>query len=393
MPTRRPKWRRYLLLLLGPGLVVGILVFLKFSQISLLMAKGAEAARAGPPPEAVGSALAQAQTWEVTLSEVGTVAGLKSVAVSNESPGRVKRIRFESGTTVKASQVLVELDTSVEQAELASARSALELARVNAERSRNLYAEQVAPRAQLDTDEANLQTAEKNVDAIRAEIERKVVRAPFAGRLGIREVDLGEYLAAGTTITALEEELGEVYVDFTLPQEELGRLHKGLPVRIDIEGPSPVTLQGVLSVVNPAVDNATRSVGLRASVRDRRELLRTGMFVRATLVLPSSGQVVTVPATAIVHAPYGDSVFVIEDKKPGSPGASTGPGGRPVKIARQQFVRVGESRGDFVAIEEGLEAGKQVVSAGAFKLRNGAPIVIDNRQQPDMSLNPRPENR
>jgi membrane fusion protein (multidrug efflux system) len=218
------------------------------------------------------------------------------------------------------------------------------------------------------------------------------VRAPFSGRLGIREVDLGEYLDPGTRVTVLEA-LGGVFVDFSLPQAELGRIKVGLPVRMALGGDAGAIIQGVVSAVDPAVDGATRSLKLRASVPNRDDRLRPGMFVSVSVILPSTRRVVTLPLTAIVYASYGDSVFVIEPKKPGSPGSDRSPGGKPIKVARQQFVRLGESRGDFVVIAQGVEAGQEVVSAGAFKLRNGSLIVIDNSVQPDVRLNPRPENR
>jgi membrane fusion protein (multidrug efflux system) len=390
MPPRK-KVRRYAVVIVGLLLVVGALVFVKFSQISLLMDMGKEAEKAGPPPEAVGSAVARAEAWEQTLSAVGTVAGDKSVVVSNDSAGRVKRIHFESGAMVKKGQLLVELDTSVERAQLASAASRRDLANVTARRSRALAAENVIAVAQLDNDEAQLQTAKAEIAALQAVIERRIVRAPFDGRLGIRAVDVGQYLTPGTTLTTLEQ-IGASYVDFTLPQRRLARVREGMPVRVTMEnGSAPI--QGVISAIDPTIDDATRSIKLRASVPNEGAKLGPGMFVNVSVVAPLREQVVTVPATAVVHASYGDSVFVIEDKKPGSPGMAKTPQGKPVKIVRQQFVRLGESRGDFVAIAEGLKAGQPVVSAGAFKLRNGAPVVVDNRVNPEPRLAPRPENR
>ena len=298
MPPRR-KLTRYLLLLIGPALLVGVLVFLKFSQISLLMAKGEEAARMGPPPESVGSAVAQAASWEETLPTVGTVTGVRSVVLSNESPGRVRRIRFESGAVVEKGQVLVELDTGVERAQLGSARSRRDLAVVTAQRSRALFSRNAIAQAELDRDEANLKGTERDVAALEAEIDRKMVRAPFAGRLGIREVDVGEYLAAGTRLTVLEA-LGEVFVDFSLPQELLGIVKEGMPVRVVVERASPSTIDGVVAAVEPAVDDVTRSLKLRATIPNPNDRLRPGMFVSVSVVLPKAKPVVAVPATAIV---------------------------------------------------------------------------------------------
>jgi membrane fusion protein (multidrug efflux system) len=285
---------------------------------------------------------------------------------------------------------MVELDTSVERAQLASAQSRRDLARVTAKRSRALVAENVIAVAQLDNDEAQLKTSNAEIGALQAEIERKIVRAPFNGRLGIRAVDVGQYLSAGTTLTTLED-IAAVFIDFTLPQQRLGSIREGMPVRVTVG--NAAAPEGVIAAVDPKIDDTTRSIKLRASIPNKDDKLRPGMFANVTVVMPKRERVVMVPATAIVHASFGDSVFIIEDKKPGSPGMAKSPQGKPVKVARQQFVRLGESRGDFVAIAEGVKAGQEVVSAGAFKLRNGSPVVVDNDVKPDPRLNPRPENR
>ncbi len=383
---------RYVLVIVGLLLIVGTLGFVKFSQISSLIAMGEEMQKAGPPPESVGTAVAEAQQWEDTLSAVGNVASVKGVALSSEGAGVVTKIRFESGSTVKQGEILVELDTSVERAQLASARARRDLAKVTAERSRALVATKVISQAQMDAVEAELKTASTEYNAIQAQIERKVVRAPFSGKLGIRNVNLGQYLNPGTPITVLESQ-GAVFVDFTLPQQELGKLSVGMPVRLVLEGDREKQLQGEIAAVDPTIDNTSRSIKLRASVPNDTEKLRPGMFVNVSVILPAKKQLVIVPTTSVVHASYGDSVFIVEDKKPGSPGMAKTPDGKLVKIARQQFVRAGEARGDFVAILEGVKAGQEVVSAGAFKLRNGVPIVVNNAVKPEPKLNPRPENR
>jgi len=386
------KAKRYIFVVAALVLVVAVLAGLKFAQISKLIAMGKDMQKSGPPPEKVGSAVAQAQAWEGSLSAVGSVAGVKSVAISNDAAGRVKKIHFESGDLVKQGQVLVELDTSVERAQLASAKSRRDLARTTANRSKMLVQENVLSKAQLETDQAQMKTAETDAAALSALIEKKIVRAPFAGRLGIRSVNMGQYLNPGTQLTTLEE-IGAMYVDFTLPQQELSNVKDGMPVRITLDQGKGPAIDGVMSAVDPAIDNATRSIKLRASIPNKDDKLRAGMFVQVAVVMPQRGTVVTVPATAVVHASYGDSVFVIEDKKPDMPGGTTTPDGKPIKMARQQFVRLGEARGDFVAIVDGVKAGQEIVNAGAFKLRNNAPIVIDNTLKAEALLNPRPENR
>jgi membrane fusion protein (multidrug efflux system) len=292
---------------------------------------------------------------------------------------------------VKPGQVLVELDSSVERAQLASARSRRDIAKLTAERSRTLLASNVIAQAQVDSDEATLRTANTELDAIQAQIARKLVRAPFAGRLGIRNVNLGQYLNPGTQLTTLEQ-LGAVYVDFSLPQQWLGKINVGMPVRVTIEGANDLAVDGQIAAVDPTVDNTTRNLKLRASVVNKDDKLRPGMFAKVSVILPSRASQVIVPATAVVHASYGDSVFVVEDKKADAPGMRQTPDGRTVKVARQQFVRLGQARGDFVAIADGVTAGQELVSAGAFKLRNGSPVLVDNRVKADAQLSPRPEN-
>jgi len=266
-----------------------------------------------------------------------------------------------------------------------------DLAVRNAERSRKLAAGNVISKAQLDDVEAQLKTATTDTAALRAQVDRKMIRAPFRGRLGIRAVNVGQYLTPGTTVTTLDA-MGGTFADFTLPQEELSRVAVGLPVRVTMEGKKE-PLTGTISAIDPTVDLATRNVKIRAAIPELDDAPRPGTFVTVDVIKPTKAEVVAVPATSIVHASYGDSVFVIEDKKPGSPGMDTTPDGKTVKIARQQFVRTGAVRGDFVAVTKGVTAGQQVVSAGAFKLRNNTPIVVDNTVQAKAELAPHPPNR
>jgi membrane fusion protein (multidrug efflux system) len=340
----------------------------------------------------VGASSAQDLSWEGQLTAVGSVVAERGVAVSNDSPGMVKAIKFDSGDEVKKGQVLVELDTGVERAQLASAAARRDLALQTAERTRKLAASQTVTQAKVETDEAQLKTAETELNALSAQIDRKVVRAAFSGRLGIRKVNLGQYLAPGTTMTTLEA-LDAVFVDFTLPQQTLHDVTVGLPVRITVNGNlsagESFTANGTVAAVDPSIDPTTRSIKVRAAVPNPGQKLRPGMFVDAGVVLPKRASVVAVPQTAVLHASYGDSVFVIEAPKPEDkvqPGA-------PIKIARQQFVRLGESRGDFVAIVDGVKVGQQVVTQGAFKLRNGSRVLISNSVPQNPQVQPKPENQ
>jgi len=378
-------------------LVVGLLAGTKAAQISSLMRFGKAAQAAGPPPQAVGTAVAKAAEWESLLQAVGSVEAGRGVTISNEVPGVVRAIRFESGAKVRPGQVLVELDASVERAQLASLQARREFATSSATRTRRLEAGGASTKAQLEADEVQLRTVSADAQALIAQIEKKTIRAPFGGKLGIRSVNLGQYLNPGTPITVLESQEA-VYIDFTVPQQQLARVPVGSPVRISLPDVQPPrTLAGKIAAVVPNVDPVTRAVKLRASVEEvqgdgkaeadkLRDALRPGMFVTVSVVLPERASVVFVPATSIMRAPYGNSVYIVEDKK-------DGPGGTPAKLARQQFVRVGVSRGDFVAIDEGVTAGQEVVTLGAFKLRNGAPVFVNNEIQLSPSQTPNPQNR
>ena len=392
VPVSKPRRAgRVLLVVLGLLLLVGALGFIKFSQISSLMAMGKQFEKSGPPPESVSSAVSTMQNWQGQMTAVGTVAPVKGVALSNDSPGIVSKIDFESGALVKQGQILVELDTSVERAQLASALVRHDLAQVNVNRSHALIKESVISQSQVDTDEAQVKSAATDAQSLQAQINRKIVRAPFAGRLGIRAVNVGQYLNPGTTLTVLQA-VGAVFVDFSLPQQQLKTISNGMPVKVTIEGSNEPAVDGTIAAVDPTIDSTTRMIKLRATVPNPAEKLRPGMFADVAVILPDAGAVVTVPATAIVHASFGDSVFVIEDKKPDSPGAKVTPDGKPIKNARQQFVRLGESRGDFVAIVDGIQAGQEVVTAGAFKLRNNSPVLVNNSVQTTPQLSPKPEN-
>jgi membrane fusion protein (multidrug efflux system) len=373
---------RYLLAILGVVVVVGGLTGVKFKQISSLIHMGEAMAKAGPPPEVVSTRPAQEQEWSGTIAAVGSISPSKGVTVANEVAGVVTAIRFESGALVKRGQVLVELDSSVERAQLASALARRQLAGVTAERSRALVRQGAIAKSQVDNDDSVLEAASADVGALQAQIDRKTVRASFAGRLGIRQINLGQYLNPGTAITVLQS-VDADYVDFTLPQQRLSEVAVGQPVHVLIDG-APEPAPGAIAAIDPTVDPATRTIKLRASVADGARL-RPGMFVTVEVVLPDQATRIIVPATAVVHASYGDSVFIVEDHP--------GPDGKTAKVARQQFVRTGETRGDFVSVVNGVSPGQEIVVAGAFKLRNGAPVVVNNEVKLDPQLAPRPENR
>ena len=362
-------------------LLIGALVGLKLQQFQTMFAAGAKMTQ---PPTTVTTHPVTADAWQPTLDAVGSVVAVQGVTVSAEVAGTVQRIAFESGATVRAGEVLVELDDAVEQAQLRSASASADLARLNLERARNLRPRNLVSQSDLDSAEAQAKQANAQVDNIRAVIAKKTIRAPFTGRLGIRLINLGQFLDGGAAIVSLQA-LEPVYVDFALPQQELARLRVSMVVRVTSDAAPGQIFEGKLSVISPEVDALTRNVRLRATLDNRAGRLQPGMYVSVAAVLPTTEQVLMIPATAVLYAPYGDSVFVIEEKKDDK----TGDIG---KVAVQKFVRLGQSRGDFVVVESGLTAGEIVVSTGVFKLRNGAAVVIDNALTPDFQLHPKPAN-
>jgi membrane fusion protein, multidrug efflux system len=376
---------RYVLAVLVVLALCGGLAGVKVLQISKLMGFGKAMAAAGPPPESVSTAVAKTEQWEGTLNAVGSLAPAKGVTVSSEAAGLVTAIKFESGAPARRGQVLVELDTGVERAQLASALARQELAARNAARARALYKEGAIPGAQLDGDVSADRAAAAEVAALRAQIARKTVRAPFDGRLGIRLVNVGQYLNAGMPVTTAQA-AEAIYVDFTLPEQHLPQLATGMTVRVTTDAQREPFV-GTIDAIDPTLDPATRAIKVRATLGTRARL-RPGMFAQVEIRLGATTPRLIIPATAVVHAAYGDSVFSVEDAA-----APARAGAPPPQLARQQFVRVGEARGDFVTVLEGLRAGQTVVSAGAFKLKNGAPVVVHNEVTPAPRLAPHPENR
>ncbi len=358
-------------------LVIGLLAGIKYLQIRRMIEQGKQFV---PPPAVVTTAVAERQSWEMTLTATGSLSAERGVTVAAEIPGKVVEIAFRSGDTVRKGDLLVRLDTASEEAQLRAAEAAVDLARINLERARDLIRRNSMAKAGFDTARSTFRQARAQADSIRATIAKKQIRAPFSGRLGVRLVNPGQVLAAGDPVVSLQS-LRKLQVDFYLPQQELDRLATGLTVRIRT-GSQGETREGRITVINPEVDPATRNILVRAIIPDTGDArLLPGMFVSVTVVLPGQEPVLAIPATAVQYAPFGDSVFVVEEKE------KKGSGHLAV---RQQFVRLGRTRGDFIAVRSGLEAGQIVVSTGVFKLRNGQAVVVDNTLSPHFRLNPQP---
>ena len=372
--------KRMVLMLVLVAVVIGVLGFVKLRQFE---AMGAQFAAMQPPPEAVTTTVVTQAEWPGTLSALGSVAAVQGVTVSADLPGIIDRIAFDSGRTVRAGDVLVELDSRQEQAQLAAAQAQLELAKSNFERMRGLVEQDAVSRAEFDSAAAGHKQAAARIHEIEATLARKKIRAPFSGVLGIRQVNLGQYLSSGDPVVPLQS-LHPVYVNFSVPQQNAAQMRTGRKVRVTVGELGDVALEGRITALDAVVDQTTRNVQVQATLANPGGKLRPGMFVQAAVDLGATGQVIALPTSAINYAPYGDSVFVVTDLKT--------PDGRPYRGVRQQVVKLGASRGDQVAVISGLNAGEEVVTSGVFKLRNGAAIQVNNTVQPGNSAAPKPQD-
>ena len=371
--------KRMRLMLLVVGLFIAAIGTWKFLQIRAAIAQGSAWA---PPPETVTTVVATDEEWPSTLSAIGSVTPVQGVLISADLSGVVRSIHFDSGHRVGKGQVLVRLDTAQEQAQLAEANARGGLARLNLERAEKLVARGVIAQAELDRLRAESRATAASASAIRATIARKTIRAPFSGVLGIRQVNVGQRLNEGDPIVPLQA-LGNVHVDFALPQGDVANLRAGAPVLVSADSSIGSRIPGRITAVNPEVDPATRNVTVQATLANPGERLRPGMYVDVQVDLGVARNAITLPASAVNYAPYGNSVFVVEEQKdPKTKKAYQG--------VSQRFITLGSERGDQVAVVAGLKAGEVVVTSGVFKLRPGAAVVVDNKLQPSNLAAPKP---
>lgn len=333
------------------------------------------------PPATVSSAQAEMAEWSTQLHGVGTVVADQSIAVSAEVSGRVTRIGFKSGDVVEAGAVLVELDPTLDAAELQNLETQLELARKDYDRVAALYAQKRVSRSERDSAQSKRDALTAQVAARRATLQKKTIVAPFAGRLGIRKINLGQVVQPGESIVRLAS-LEPLHVDFTLPAQALAALEEGLPVNIVVDAFGKQELPAKLTAIESVVDSGTRNIGLRATLDTAPPSLRAGSFADVAIVLPQKRRQVVIPQTAVSYQPYGNTVFVV------TPPTAEG----EMPTAQQRFVTTAESRGDFVAVTQGLEEGEEIVTSGQLKVRNGSKLVIDNDNIPAAVMNPAPAN-
>ena len=373
--------KRMILMLTLAGVLVATLGFVKFKQIQTAMAEGAAFQ---PPPEAVTTVIAKTEKWSSTLSAVGSVAAVQGVKVSADLPGKVERITFDSGRSVRAGDVLVELNTRQELAQLAALEAERDLARLNFDRMQGLLNERVISKAEFDQATTQQHQTEARVGEIRATIARKTIRAPFAGMLGIRLVNLGQYLREGDPVVELQS-LSPIYVNFDVPQQAASQVRVGRDVRITANEAADAAVTGRITAIDAIVNEATRNVRVQATLPNRDGALRPGMFVQAEVVTGASQPVIALPASAINYAPFGDSVFIVTDLK--------SPDGKTYRGVKQQFVKLGATRGDQVAVLSGVNPSDEVVTSGLFKLRTGVAVLVNNAVQPANNPAAKPEDR
>jgi membrane fusion protein, multidrug efflux system len=378
MQARTKQW---IAVIAGLLLVVIALGGVKATQVFTMIGTGKTFV---PPPESVTSATVVADQWQPSRAAIGSLVAVHSTTIGAELSGAVREVAFDSGTSVRRGALLVRLDTSTEEAQLASAQAEAALAKLSLDRAQSLREGGANTPADLDAAQARLKQADAAVAALQAAIAKKNIRAPFDGRVAIRQVELGQVVSPGTPIATLQS-VDPIYAEFSLPQQALAEVKLGQAVRMRTDAFPGQSFDGQVSVINSEVDAATRNVRFRATFPNADGRLRPGMFVNVEVLGKESQPVLLIPATAVIYAPFGDSVFTLDEK--------TDAAGKPGLVAHQTFVRLGERRGDLVAVVSGLKAGDTVVGSGAFKLRQGMSVVVKNELAPDAQLAPTPSER
>jgi membrane fusion protein (multidrug efflux system) len=361
--------------------IIGPLFMMKKKQFETM---GAAAAAMVMPPTVVTASPAKKDVWADNLTAPGSLTAVQGVTVAAETAGKVTKIGFEPGAAVKAGDLLIQLDTSTEEAQLAAAEATAALAKASLDRAKELRQSNTNSQAEYDAADASAKQALSQAEVIKAVIAKKTIRAPFAGRLGLRLVNLGQILREGDAITTLQT-LDPIYVSFSLPQQRVAQLSQGNPVRITSDAAPGKAFEGEINAISPELDAVTRNVRVQATIHNQEETLRPGMYATVEVLLPTKADVLVIPVTAVLYAPYGDSVFVVVDQKDEKTG-------KMQPTLKQQFIRINGARGDFVNVVDGLKEGEMVVTSGVFKLRPGTPVKVDNTLALDPKIAPKPEN-
>jgi membrane fusion protein (multidrug efflux system) len=371
--------KRFILVLVIVAALLGGLGFVKYRQVETAIAMGASFA---PPPTAVTTVVAKRETWPTTLEVIGTAAAIQGVTVGADLPGTVDKIHFQSGQSVKEGDILVELDIRQEKAQLANIEAQRDLARIQYGRSEELVKAGVISKSEYDNAASQQKATEAQVGEIKASIARKTIHAPFSGILGIRQISLGQYLAAGQAIVSLQA-LNPIYVNFGVPQQDTPKMSIGHALQVTTTDLPGVVFNGKITALDSVVNEQTRNIQVQATFQNQAGRLRPGMYVQVELPLGKPRDVIPLPASAINYAPYGDSVFVVAEMKDQK--------GNTYRGVKQQVVKIEGSRGDQVAITSGINAGDEVVSSGVFRLRNAAPVLVNNSVKPGNNPNAKPD--
>jgi len=380
---KKPFWK-YLIYFVVFFCLFGALVFgfgfVKFTQIQGFMTL-AKSGAFEPPPTAVTTDVAQQSEWQPTLESVGTLTAVNGVTVSTDLAGIVRQIAFESGSKVRAGDLLLRMDTTQEEAQLHQSEATRDFASVSLKRDKDLVDKHAISQSDYDNAAATFRQAQAAVDQFTALIARKTLRAPFDGVTGIRQVNLGQYLKEGDMVVTLQA-FDPIYVNFSLPQQDLSKLVVGDPVSLRVDAFGDQHFDGTITAINSLVDQATRNIQVQATLANHNWRLRPGMFAKVSVIMTERQNVVAIPATAIHYAPYGDSIFIVSQMKD--------PQGKEYKGVKEQFIKLGQSRGDMIAVVSGLKPGDEVVTSGVFRLKSGAHVTVNNQIKPGTDLAPNP---
>jgi membrane fusion protein (multidrug efflux system) len=380
---KKPFWKYLVFFVVLFGLFLAVVFgfgFVKFTQIQGFI-KLAKSGAFEPPPTAVTTDVAQKSEWQPTLESVGTATAVNGVTISTDLAGIVRQIAFESGNKVRAGDLLVHLDTTQEEAQLHQSEAQRDFASVTLKRDKDLLAKHAISQSDYDNAEASFRQAQAAVDQFTALIARKTLRAPFEGVTGIRQVNLGQYLKEGDMVVTLQA-FDPIYVNFSLPQQDLSKLAVGQPVALRVDAFEGQAFDGKITAINSLVDQATRNIQVQATFHNSDLRLRPGMFAKVSVIMSEKQDVVAIPATAIHYAPYGDSIFIVSEMKD--------PQGKEYKGVREQFIKTGTSRGDMISVVSGLKPGDEVVTSGVFRLKSGAHVSVNNQIKPGTDLAPTP---
>jgi membrane fusion protein (multidrug efflux system) len=372
----------FLLMFVVAGLIYFGLGYFKVNQI-MGFVQLAKSGAFEPPPTAVTTTVAEKSQWQPTLETIGTVTAINGVTISTDLAGIVSKIAFESGSKVKEGDLLVQLNTDQEQAQLAQAEAQRDWTQITLTRNQDLLAKRTVSQSDFDSATAQFHQAQATVDQYKALIARKTLRAPFAGVVGIRQVNLGQYLNTGDAVVTLQS-FDPIYVNFSLPQQDLSQLTVGQAVEVALDAYAEKVFPGKITAINSLVDQNSRNVQIQATLPNAEVQLRPGMYAKVKVVLPETQEVIAIPSSSIHYAPYGDSVFVVSEMKSEA--------GKTYKGVKEQFVKLGQSKGDLTAVLSGVKPGDELVTSGVFRLRSGAAIIVNNKAQPGSEISPNPSD-